>query len=128
MMSQQRISSERGGSRLKFLITMAIIGCVAYAGYLYVPVAYQAYLIKDLMQHNVDVAVSQGYAPTWVSEQLSKAGAEYGLPKDAVITPSQRDNRIEVRVQFSKPIEFPGYTYDYQFDHTAKSTAFVSFK
>jgi hypothetical protein len=107
---------------------MIIIGSVGYAAYLYVPVAYQAFMLKDLMQHNVDVAVSQGYAPNWVADQLVKIGPEYGLPPTAEITPSQRDNRIEVRVQYVKPIEFPGYTYQYEFDHTAKSTAFLNFK
>ena len=28
----------------------------------------------------------------------------------------------------SDQIEFPGYTYNYEFDHTVKSTAFLDFK
>lgn len=120
--------NERGSSRLKFLIVMSIIVVSAYAGYLYIPVAYRAYLFKDLMQHYVDVAATQGYQPSWAAEQLLKSEAEYEVPSNAVITPAQRDQRIEVRVQFTRPIEFPGYTYEYVFDHTAKSTAFLSFK
>ncbi len=127
-MDERRKTGEGGSSRLKFLITMAIIACVAYAGYLYVPVAYQAYLLKDLMQHDVDVAAAAGYPPAWVGDQLWKTAREYGVPKEAQITPAQKDNRIEVRVQFKVPIEFPGYTYDYEFDHTAQSTAFLSIK
>jgi hypothetical protein len=105
-----------------------VIGVVAYMGYMYLPVAYQAYLFKDLMQHDVDVCSSQGYPPTWVKDQLVKSAPEYGVPADAVINPTQRDNRIEVTVQFVRPIEFPGYTYQYNFDHTVKSTAFLTFK
>jgi len=127
-MTERRKAGEQGGSRITFLIILAIIACVGYCGYLYVPVAYQAYLLKDLMQHNVDVAVAQGYAPSWVADQLRKTGGEYGLPSDAGITPVQKDNRIQVTVQFTKPIDFPGYTYNYEFDHTAQSTAFLSFK
>ena len=121
-------TTERGGARLKFIVVIAIIGIVAYVGYMYVPVAYQAYLFKDLMQHEVDVAVTQGYTPAWVQEQLTKSAPEYGVPANAVITPAQRDNRVEVTVQFVRPIELPGYTYNYDFDHTAKSTQFLSFK
>ena len=121
-------SNQAGGARLKFLLVMAIIGSAAYTGYLYIPVAYEAYLYKDLMQHNVDVAATQGYPATWVSDQLVKNAAEYEIPANAVITPAQRDNRIEVRVQFTRPIEFPGYTYEYEFDHTVRSTAFLTFK
>lgn len=123
-----RRSSERGSSRLQFMIVMVVLAAGAYAGYLYIPIAYQAHTYKDLMQHYADVAVAQGYPPSWAGEQLLKSGAEYEIPPNAVITPSQRDNRVEVRVQFVRPIEFPGYTYNYEFDHTAKSTAFLAFK
>ena len=107
---------------------MAIMGSCAYAGYLYVPVAFQANTYKDLMQHYADVAAMQGYSTTWVTEQLTKAGPEYGVPPDAVITPVMRDQRMEVRVQFVRVIEFPGYPYNYEFDSTVRSTAFLTFK
>lgn len=117
-------SGERGSSRLKFLIVMAIIGCVGYGAYLYIPVRYHAYLYKDLMQQFVDVASAQGKPPTWVAEQLTKNAEEYDVPSDAIITPAASDSRVQVRVQFTKPIEFPGYVYEYQFDETVKSAAF----
>jgi hypothetical protein len=120
--------SERGAARLKFLIFLLVLGSLGYAAYLYVPVAYHAYLFKDQMQHTVDVAVASGYQTTWVSDQLQKSLPEYEVPSDAVITPTTSDNRILVRVQYTKPIEFPGYTYQYEFDHTAKSAAFLTFK
>lgn len=123
-----RRSGERGSANLKFLIVMAILGATAYAGYLYVPVAFNANTYKDLMQHYADLGAGQGYPPKWVGEQLAKSGPEYGIPEDAIITPVQRDGRIEVRVQFVKVIEFPGYPYNYEFDYTAKSTAFLTFK
>jgi len=126
-MTMQR-SGERGSANLKFVIVMAILGATAYAGYLYVPVAFQANAYKDLMQHYADVAAAQGYAPSWAGEQLAKSAAEYDVPANAIITPAQRDNRIHVRVQFIRVIEFPGYSYHYEFDETVKSTAFLSFK
>ena len=127
-MTHRRKTGQEGSARLKFLIVLAIIASVAYCAYLYIPIAYQAYLLKDLMQHDVDVAVAQGYPPAWVGDQLRKTAEEYGMPSDAVITPVQKDNRVQVTVQFTKPIEFPGYTYTYQFDHTAQSSAFLTIK
>jgi len=125
---QMKRSGERGSATLKFLIVMAILVSCAYAGYLYVPVAFQAHTFQDLMQHYADVAVAQGYPPSWAGEQLAKSAAEYNVPPNAIIMPAQRDNRIEIRVQFVRPIEFPGYTYNYEFDQTVKSTAFLAFK
>lgn len=121
-------TNERGSARLKFIIVIAIIGIIACVGYVYVPVAYQAYLLKDLMQHDVDVAATQGYPTSWVKDQLTKAAKEYGVPPDAVIEPTQQENRVAVRVQFARPLEFPGFTYQYNFDHTARSTTFLSLK
>ena len=126
-MRMQR-SGERGSATLKFVIVMALMGATAYAGYLYVPVAFQANAYKDLMQHYADVAATQGYPPSWLNEQLIKNGADYGVPADAIITPAKRDNRLEVRVQFVRVIDFPGYPYNYEFDHTVKSTAFLTFR
>ena len=120
--------SERGGARLKFLIVVAIIGAVAYACFQFIPVAYQAYQLKDLMQHDVDTAVAMGKPASWVKEQLVKSSAEYGIPPDAIITPTLQDNRMEVRVQYSQPIEFPFFVYNYEFDHTSKSSTFLSIK
>jgi hypothetical protein len=125
---QRQRSGERGSATLKFVIVMAILGSCAYTGYLYIPVAYHANVFKDLMQHYADVAGTQGYKPAWVAEQLTKSAPEYDIPPDAVYTPVLRDSRVEIRVQYVQPIEFPGYTYNYEFDHTVRSTAFFTFK
>jgi hypothetical protein len=118
--------SERGGARLKFLIVVAIIAVVAYACYQFIPVAFQAYQIKDLMQRDSDAAVALGHPTSWLKEQLVKSSPEYGIPADAVITPTQQDSRMEVRVQYTQPIQFPGFVYNYEFDYTAKSGTFLS--
>jgi hypothetical protein len=121
-------NSELGGARLKLVIALAVIAVVAYAGYLYIPVAIDAYYFKDAMQNKVNLAVAQGYDGAWITEQLSKSKAEYHVPDDAVITPAQKDGRMEVRVQFTRPISFPGFTYNYDFDYTAQSTQFLTVK
>jgi hypothetical protein len=120
------MKNEQGGARLKFIIFMAVFGLVLYVGYMYIPVAIDAYYFKDVMQNKVDLAVAQGYDGNWVREQLAKSGPEYHVPGEAVITPSTKEGRIVVRVQFTRPIAFPGYTWNYGFDHTAQSTAFFT--
>jgi hypothetical protein len=121
-------ASEQGGARLKFIIVVAIIAAGVYAGYQFIPVAYQAYQLKDLMQNEVDTAAGMGKSPAWVKDQLVRKSPEYGIPADATIEPQSQDNRMEVKVRFTKPIEFPGYVYSYEFDYTAKSGTFLSTK
>ena len=118
-------SSERGGARLKFIIAMTIFAVVVYVGYLYIPVAMDAYYFRDMMQNKVNLAATQGYETTWLTDQLEKSKAEFHVPPEATITPARNENRMEVRVQFTRPISFPGYTYNYDFDYTAKSTTFL---
>ena len=122
-----RRSSERGSANVKFLIVMLMLGATAYAGYLYVPVAYNAKAYTDLMQHYADLS-GAGQSASQITEQLARVGPEYGVPPDAVITCVLKDSRMEIHVQFVREIEFPGYTYNYEFDRTVKSTAFLSFK
>lgn len=121
-------SSERGGARLKLIIVLLVFVAVGYAGYLYVPVAIDAYYFKDVMQNKVDQAAAQGNEPSWIIDQLEKSKAEFHVPPEAIITPGKADNRLQVRVQFTRPIPFPGFTYNFEFDHTAKSTTFLTIK
>src|SRR5436853_4441257 len=76
---------EQGGARLKFIIAMVLFALVIYVGYMYVPVAVDAYYFKDVMQNNVDVAVTQGYEASGVREQPGKSEADYLDPSDGII-------------------------------------------
>jgi hypothetical protein len=119
-------SNERGGARLKLLVFIAVFAALVYCGYLYVPAAIDAYYFKDIMQNKVDMATAQGKDAAWVRDQLMKTAPDYHVPPDAIITPVQSENRFEVRVQYTRPISFPGYTYNYNFDYTARSTTFLT--
>ncbi len=121
-------SSERGGARLKFIIAILVFAAIGYTGYLYVPIAIDAYYFKDAMQTKVDLAATQGFEPAWIRDQLEKSKAEFHVPPEAIITAGKIDNRLEVRVQYTRPISFPGFTYNYEFDHTAKSNTFLTIK
>jgi len=119
-------NNEHGGARLKLIVFIVIFGVILYAGYLYIPVAVDAYYFKDVMQNMVNQATAQGSDGTWVRDQLVKSERDYHVPPEAVITPSVQDKRVQVRVQFTRPISLPGYTYNYEFDHTAQSTTFLT--
>jgi len=112
---------ERGGTRLKFLIVIALLAAVAYSGYNYIPVAYQAYLLKDYMQTTVDKATAMGQPADWVVTQLKASGAQYDVPPNADVKAQMNNGRMEARVRFSKPVALPFYTYMYTFDNTARS-------
>ena len=122
----KRIGNEQGGARLKLVVFIIIFAAIIYAGYLYIPVAVDAYYFKDVMQNMVNQAEAQGKDPAWLKDQLVKSEPDYHVPSDAVITVNQPEKRLEVRVQFKRPISLPGYTYNYEFDNTVQSTTFLT--
>ena len=117
---------ERGGARFNFIVILIIIALAAYSAYNYVPVAYNAYLYKDLMQETVNKAA---YPPIksndWVTQQLRDAAKEYDLPEDTDIRVQNENGRIVAHVTWTRPIQLPGYVYEYNFDHTARSSEFI---
>jgi hypothetical protein len=128
-LAQQRgpRAGERGGSRLNFIIVFAIIALAAYSAYNYAPVSYNAFLFKDTMQDTVNrAAYPPGQTTEWVTQQLRKSAKEYGVPDNAYINVQKDGGQIVARVQWARPVKLPGYTYQYTFDHTVRSSGFIN--
>ncbi len=124
---RSRRTGERGGARLNFLILIVIIGLLAYAAYNFVPVAYQASLYKVYMQDIVNkAAYPPGQTRDWVEAQLRAGSREYDVPPDADISVVVMNGQLEARVRWVRPIQMPGFVYQYKFDHTARSSSFVN--
>jgi hypothetical protein len=120
-------AGERGGARLNFLIVIVVLAVGAYVAYQAVPVAFKASSYKVYMQDTVDKAVALGQGEEWVRAQLRAGGNDYGVPPAAVIEASRGgEGRMTARVRYTRPIPLPGYTYEYQFDHSVKSGQFLS--
>lgn len=122
-----RSRGEQGGARFNLLVFVALAAAVGYAAYNYVPVAYNAFLFKDFMQETVDkAAFPPGHSFGWVEKQLRDKAEELGLPEDAVYQVQNQNEHIAARVQWTQTVSLPGFAYDYEFDHTAKSRGAVS--
>ena len=123
---QVRRRGERGGSRFNLVVVVLLIGLAAYSAYNYAPVAYNAYLYKDFMQETVNKAA---YPPVkgndWIAQQLRAAAKEYGVPDNADIKVQNEDGRIAAHATWTRPVQLPGYVYEYNFDHTARSSGFI---
>ncbi|HYH86965.1 MAG TPA: hypothetical protein VEX60_16040 [Pyrinomonadaceae bacterium] len=120
-------AGEVGGARVNFVIVALVIALVGYSTYNFAPVAYNAYLFKDFMQQTVNkAAYPPGQNNEWVAAQLRAAAKEYDLPQNTVVSVQKEEGRIAARVQWSRPVQLPGFVYDYQFDHTARSSGFIN--
>ena len=120
-------AGEMGASRLNLIIILAVLALGAYSAYNYAPVSYHAFLFKDFMQDTVNkAAYSSGQSNEWVTQQFRKAAKEYDLPEDAYINVQKEGGQIVARVQWTRPVKLPGYTYQYTFDHTVRSSGFIN--
>lgn len=116
---------QRGSARLNFLIFLVLLVALAYVGYQAIPVFYQASTLKVYMQDAVNAAAASNHPPEWVRQQIILNRDEYGIPPNALINASNNNRRVELRVQFSRPIPLLGYIYTYDFDYTARSRSFL---
>ncbi|MCA1555546.1 MAG: hypothetical protein LC747_02540 [Acidobacteria bacterium] len=121
-----RKTNERGGARFNLLIVVVVLVAAAYAGYQYVPVAYQASQLKIFMEDTANKAVITDKNAQWVEEQLRKSLPEYGAPPDTLITVVNRESRLEANMQYTIPIPLIVTTYQYKFNYTTRSSNFFS--
>ena len=120
-------AGERGGSRLNLIIILAVIALGAYSAYNYAPVSYNAFLLKDFMQDTVNrAAFPPGQSNEWVAQQLRKAAKDFDLSENPNINVQKEGGQIVARVQWTRPVKLPGYTYQYNFDHTVRSSGFIN--
>ena len=120
-------AGERGGSRLNLIIILAVIAVGAYSAYNYAPVSYNAFLFKDFMQDTVNkAAYPPGQSSDWITQQFRKGLKDYRLPENANINVQKEGGQIVARVQWVSPVKLPGYTYQYTFDHTVRSSGFIN--
>ena len=120
---------ERGAGRLKLIVVLAVVVSIAYMGFQYVPVAYQAYQFKQMMDDSTETASAGGKSIEWLKNQIKAGANDYSVPPDSfkMSEPVVRDGRIEVTAQFTRPVNIlPFWTYNYTFEHTAKSSTFLA--
>ena len=123
--------NERGSARLKFIIVLVVVAIVGYMGFQYIPVAYQSYTFKKFMDESADKAAASTLPSeqkgSWLENELRTNAKDYGVPPDARMTHIFQNNRMEITVTFTRQINLlPGFAYQYNFAHTAKSSTFLT--
>ena len=123
---------ERGAANLKFIIVLVVVALVGYMGFQYIPVAYQSYTFKKFMNESADKAAAMSIPSEqkgpWLENELRTKAKDYSVPPDAKIIRTYQNNQMQVTVQFTRPVNLlPGiWTYQYNLDHTAKSSTFLT--
>ena len=129
----QKRGSERGGAGVKLLIFLLVLVLIGNAGYQWVPVAYAGESLKQDMQ----TAVIQGLAaPIRVSpvdlvkrKIIASVQSNNIPPEEVSIEVKATKTTVEAHVYYVQEVPilpFGIYNYQYEFDHTATPSGFLT--
>ena len=119
----RRFRSQRGEGQLGCVVGLLLLLAAIFVAYKMVPIKVKAAGLRG------EVVDEAKHAGTRNNEQITKAilrKAEMeGLPvaRDNVRI-HRSANTIRVEVEYVVPVEFPGFTYEWNFRHTAENPIF----
>ena len=121
----RRRIAERGEGNLGCILWLLVLGVAVLMAWKLIPVKMASAELYDYMD---EVARSTGVNTT--AEEVSKAilqrAADLHLPLGKDNLKVVRDgDRLIMRAEYTVPVEFPGYTYNWHFVHELDRPIFV---
>jgi len=117
--------AERGEGNLGCILWIVALGLAVLIAFKMVPVKIASselydYMDKDMATHAAEVP------PDIIAKAIVSKAKELELPltKDDVHVERVGDN-IRMRAVFTVPVEFPGYTYLWHFDHQVNRPIYI---
>jgi hypothetical protein len=121
----RRRIAERGEGNLGCILWLLVLGLAVLITWKAVPVKIASAELYDYMD---ELARSAGVNTT--SEEVKKAilkraeDLKLPLDKDHVMVERNGD-RLRMRAEYTVPVEFPGYTYNWRFVHELDRPIFI---
>jgi hypothetical protein len=118
-----RHRGQRGEGQLGCIVGLIILIAASYIAFKMVPVKVRA---ADLRQEIVDVARSAGvYKEPEIRKRIMAKAEELELPLDPDdLEVVRKSDRVYIEANYTVPVEFPGYTYQWHFKHIADNPVF----
>ena len=114
----------RGEGRIGCLFWLAVLAVVVLVGIKMVPVKYASAKLFDFMDEQAKFA--QKTTPDRMKKTILRRARELQVPLDPKrLTVSKRGGRIRIQAAYEVPIEFPGYTYVWQFEEEIDEPIFI---
>jgi hypothetical protein len=114
---------ERGEGQFGCLVGLALLLVAALIAYKMIPIKVKAAEMRDVVY---DESKSAGQHN---NQQITKAivakAEQLGFPvKEGDVKIDRTSANIRVEVNYTVPVEFPGYTYQWEFHHKAENPIF----
>ncbi len=115
---------QRGEGRAGCIFWVGVLLVTALIGVKAVPVKYKSSQLFDYMDEQAKFA--QQTNPDQLKKRILRRAQELSLPVDPKkLTVRKRGGRIQIECQYTVPLEFPGYTYYWEFDEVIDEPIFI---
>lgn len=115
---------QRGEGRVGCLFWLVVLAIVALVGIKMVPVKYASAQLFDFMDEQAKFA--QKTTPDQMKKTILRRARELQVPLDPKrLTVTKRGGRIRIKAAYEVPVEFPGYTYVWQFEEEIDEPIFI---
>jgi hypothetical protein len=119
----RRYQRQRGEGQLGCIFGLIVLAIVGFVAWKVIPVKVKS---AELRQEIIDQARSAGNRTEGkIRYNILEKAEELDLPltdKDLKIRLSSE--RVKIEAQYTVPIEFPGYTWNWKFEHVAENPLF----
>ena len=119
-----RNGRERGEGKLGCLFGLVILLIALLIAYKMIPIKVKAAEMRDIV---TDEARSAGtHRDNVILDNILERAKQLELPvtKDNVSIVRSSNSMITIDVKYTVPVEFPGYTYQWEFHHHAENPIF----
>jgi hypothetical protein len=116
--------SERGASKLKTVIVLAILAFVIYSAVKLIPIYVAEYQLADKMQEQARYAVVNRYTEDQIRENIFKVVQELEIPvkREAIVVASS-NAIVKISMEYSVPVDLLFYKTDLHFAPSSENKA-----
>ena len=120
-----RRRSERGEGNFGCILWLLVLGLATLIAWKAVPVKIQSSQLYDFMDEQAKFAAART-PPDDIAKAILKRAQELDIPIERGDIHVSRDgDRIFMEVEYTVPLEFPGYTYQWHFHQKLDRPIFI---
>ena len=116
---------ERGEGNLGCILWLAALGIAVLIAWKAVPVKMQSTELYDFMDETAKFRAERT-PPEELEKQIVDRAKQLDIPLDKKnVKVERKGDRIYIEVEYTIPVEFPGYTYQWHFRQTLDRPIFI---
>lgn len=118
-----RSHRQRGEGQVGCLVGLVLLLVASLVAYKLIPIKVKAAEMRDVV---TDEAKSAGqHSDARIRKEILAKAEDLNLPiTEKNVKIERRNQAIKVEVTYTVPIEFPGYTYNWNLNHKAENPIF----